>query len=290
MNVKTLQHSFDKAIKESISYGVSNIACYPNHTARKGIKSRFSKWNLEYHTKNAGQIFLGQDDYPVDRGKNTIHLFAPGCVRSEDTTLADLPTQETFINFFGGRYYGLDIFISNKYKFALFYDDDNFVNNKISKIVDYCYKYGHDSYWMVQGLFSQIIFAILNCHEKLSEFTYRLHPENFTKKISFANEVELFMRKNIDQKIKLDEIAEYMNVSKSQLCHRFKEETGVSPIDRLITIRIEMAKHLLFKGEKLSVIADMTGFCNEYHLSKSFKSKMGCTPSEFKKGVKIDDL
>jgi AraC-like DNA-binding protein len=74
-----------------------------------------------------------------------------------------------------------------------------------------------------------------------------------------------------------------MKVSESSLNHRFKEETGISPIARLIEIRLEFAKSLLLKGEKLVNIADMTGFYDEYHLSKAFKKKFGISPKTFRK-------
>jgi AraC-like DNA-binding protein len=73
-----------------------------------------------------------------------------------------------------------------------------------------------------------------------------------------------------------------MKVSESSLNHRFKNDTGISPIARLIEIRMEFAKSLLLKGEKLTTIADMTGFHDEYHLSKTFKKQIGLSPRAFK--------
>ena len=89
--------------------------------------------------------------------------------------------------------------------------------------------------------------------------------------------------KNLSRKLKTSDIARFMKVSESSLNHRFKTETGIAPISRLIELRLEFAKGLLLKGEKLINIAEMTGFNNEYHLSKTFKKKLGISPREFKK-------
>jgi len=46
---------------------------------------------------------------------------------------------------------------------------------------------------------------------------------------------------------------------------------------------MDFAKSLLLKGEKLITIAEMTGFYDEYHLSKTFKKQTGLSPRTFKK-------
>jgi transcriptional regulator GlxA family with amidase domain len=54
---------------------------------------------------------------------------------------------------------------------------------------------------------------------------------------------------------------------------------------RVFEIRIETASHLLLRGEKLKTIAAMTGFCDEYHLSKTFKQVTGRKPKNYKISV-----
>jgi iron complex transport system substrate-binding protein len=73
-----------------------------------------------------------------------------------------------------------------------------------------------------------------------------------------------------------------MRISPSLLSHKFKEETGVAPIARLIEIRIEHARSLLLRGEKLKSIAALTGHSSEYHLSRNFKAVTGVSPAEFR--------
>jgi AraC-like DNA-binding protein len=74
-----------------------------------------------------------------------------------------------------------------------------------------------------------------------------------------------------------------MMVSESTLNHKFKAETGVSPITRLNELRIDYAKGLLLKGKVLKNIAAEAGFYDQYYFSKMFKQITGTSPGKYKK-------
>ena len=138
---------------------------------------------------------------------------------------------------------------------------------------------GERVFWKVQALFMEIIQLLMSAR-KTSERKWDIASVN--DEISFADEVEVYLRKNIANNVKTSDIARYMKVSESSLNHKFKNDTGISPIARLIEMRIDFVKSLLLKGEKLTTIADMTGFYDEYHLSKTFKKQSGLSPRAFK--------
>lgn len=48
-----------------------------------------------------------------------------------------------------------------------------------------------------------------------------------------------------------------------------------------LRMRIEFAKTLLLKGQTLKAIAAETGFCDPFHLSKTFKQVTGHSPRQF---------
>jgi YesN/AraC family two-component response regulator len=65
----------------------------------------------------------------------------------------------------------------------------------------------------------------------------------------------------------------------------FKEETGESPINYLIKIRLEKAKEILLNENSGSIksIANHVGYDDVYHFSKLFKKYYGISPLYFKK-------
>ena len=82
----------------------------------------------------------------------------------------------------------------------------------------------------------------------------------------------------------LEDLAEKLNMSVSNLCHLFKNETGISPIRYAMERRLEKAL-LLLGDSHLSMgdIAAKTGFSDRYHFSKAFKSHYGMTPVQMRK-------
>ncbi len=95
-----------------------------------------------------------------------------------------------------------------------------------------------------------------------------------------------YMNENYEKKISLDQIAHNMYLSPVYVSKIFKEETGESPINYLIKIRLEKAKTILERGEGGSIknIANEVGYEDVYHFSKLFKKYYGVSPLNYKKG------
>ncbi|MFA5101493.1 MAG: AraC family transcriptional regulator [Candidatus Omnitrophota bacterium] len=66
---------------------------------------------------------------------------------------------------------------------------------------------------------------------------------------------------------------------------RFKEETGTTPTEYLIRMRIDNARKLLEQqrtsGAMIKEIARLSGFSDPYYFSRLFKSKIGVSPSYY---------
>lgn len=104
-----------------------------------------------------------------------------------------------------------------------------------------------------------------------------------TNKKYVVEQILNYFEDHYSEKISLDQIAENMYLSPFYISKVFKSETGDTPINRLIDIRLEKAKELLETGESIQEVAAMVGYEDAYHFSKLFKKRYGISPSKVRK-------
>ena len=93
-----------------------------------------------------------------------------------------------------------------------------------------------------------------------------------------------YISSNYSYAITVEDIADYVGISRSHLFRSFQNYVRKSPKEYLTEYRIKQACHLL-KETSLSVsaIAYSVGFANNLYFSKAFKKQKGIGPSEYRK-------
>ena len=102
-----------------------------------------------------------------------------------------------------------------------------------------------------------------------------------------SKECEL-IRRYIDNHFKedltLDYLARLAHLNKYYLSHSFRREFGTSPINYLISRRVEESRFLLRKTDhSLSLIAEILGFSSLSYFSQCFRRAEGISPTEYRK-------
>lgn len=93
-----------------------------------------------------------------------------------------------------------------------------------------------------------------------------------------------FMRKNLNKRITLEEIAAHVHYSPSHFGQIFLKKTGHTPLNYFLQLKIQKACQLLdFSDLKIKEIAGELSFYDQYHFSKVFMKLIGETPSSYKK-------
>ena len=267
---------------EKICPRVLSFHSYPKHSRLMSNQGTASGWVIEYHSKYAGKVYLNSLSNSICREKQTVHLYAPGCAYWEDTQDADCPIQETYLYFSGAEICGLSSLVAQEFKFARFHDPENIVGTLFMAAAACCSKQEDELFWIIQSQFTRIIYHLLRS-KHIDGFNYGITASDATPETSsFSYKTEEYLRRNTGRNVSLSEIASYMKTSESLLCHKFKAETGKSPVARHAELRLEFAKSLVLKGEKFKSIAEMTGYGDEYHFSKAFKASTGIPPRAFK--------
>lgn len=86
------------------------------------------------------------------------------------------------------------------------------------------------------------------------------------------------------ESITLDQLAALAHVNKYYMAHSFSREYGISPINYLISRRIEESKYLLEStNHSLSQISHMLGFSSPSYFSQSFRRLVGMSPMTYRK-------
>ncbi|MDE5996756.1 MAG: response regulator, partial [Muribaculaceae bacterium] len=125
-----------------------------------------------------------------------------------------------------------------------------------------------------------------------------MEPEPETIKITPLDEklIEKAMKyvsDNIDSpKLSVEELSDYIGMSRVQLYKKIKQITGKTPIEFIRVIRLKRAAQLLRESQlNVSEVAYKTGFNSPKVFSKYFKEEFGILPSAYqdKEGSEYSD-
>lgn len=87
------------------------------------------------------------------------------------------------------------------------------------------------------------------------------------------------------KKLSLDEMAERLHTSKSNLIRSYKNTYGITPYADLVDMKLEAAMTLLSETMlPIKEIADKLCICDEHYFSSLFFEKTGVRPGKYRKG------
>lgn len=115
---------------------------------------------------------------------------------------------------------------------------------------------------------------------------FRLYAELFEHKKRgphYVRRVQDLIRALYMQPLSVEDIAAQVNLDRRYLSRIFKEKTGQTVQDYLISVRMEEAKKLLLDGVSVEKTAFLCGYEDTCNFSKMFKRRFGVSPLIWKK-------
>ena len=103
------------------------------------------------------------------------------------------------------------------------------------------------------------------------------------KHLARLKEILSYIQDHYTQEITLDEIADHVNICKSECCRFFKKYMKMTIFEYILFLRIQNSLPLLRAGESVTRIAGLTGFSTSAYYGQIFKRYMGCSPSRYRK-------
>lgn len=129
-----------------------------------------------------------------------------------------------------------------------------------------------------QKLFENLMIHVLR-HNELEIKDSRVQVKHEEIQI-----IQDYIRDNYAERITLDQLADMVDINKYYLIRLFKLQTGLSPIDYLIHVRLREAEKMLTQTNiTISSISEQVGFHSPSHFSMTFKENNHCTPTEYRR-------
>jgi len=119
--------------------------------------------------------------------------------------------------------------------------------------------------------------------DMIRESARRTDNDGITNIYSYSEYAVRYINNHFSEKIRIQDLADHIGISRSYLVKLMKQETGMSPQEYLIETRMRRASDLLSRTQdSIKVVATECGYDDALAFSKVFKSRFGLNPSEYR--------
>ena len=134
--------------------------------------------------------------------------------------------------------------------------------------------------------------------ELVSELIYTLNAEMSRKNYEIlmpdkciSDKVISFMQDNLSRRVTLDDLSKHLCLERSYLLRLFRSETGKTPIDALIEMRLNKACDLVASTDlRISEIAIECGYNTVSFFVSEYKKRFGSTPAMHRELIKLREI
>ncbi|MDF2986314.1 MAG: DNA-binding protein AraC-type [Eubacterium sp.] len=148
-------------------------------------------------------------------------------------------------------------------------------------------------YLQLGSLLRKVLYYLMEDNRSNNEVKYRNPEEDMVTVMGngkyadrYVNIVAKIIQNSYSQDIRVEQIAEKLNINRSYLSATFKKNTGLSIKEFLISYRIDQSCVLLRdKYRPIAEISSAVGYDDPLYFSRLFKKQVGCSPSEYRNRI-----
>ena len=144
--------------------------------------------------------------------------------------------------------------------------------------------YGYDL--KVKFLLGEFLIFINNLYRKY----HNISSDTITSSYSLIYSVINHIHTHLSDELSLELLSSTFYINKFYLCNLFKNVTGTSPNQYIISCRIMKAKELLSQNLPVDSVCSLVGYKNLSHFSRIFKQHTGLSPKQYSKFKQAEDF
>lgn len=101
---------------------------------------------------------------------------------------------------------------------------------------------------------------------------------------SVAKAFVTYLEEHFAEDLTLDSLSHQFGYSKAHFCRKFKEFTGLGPMQYLKIVRVEKGYKAIWDGERnMGKVAALCGFSDANYFTRCFKERYGFPPTQMRK-------
>ncbi|MFS0869550.1 ABC transporter substrate-binding protein [Paenibacillus xylanilyticus] len=226
-----------------------------------------------------GQLWLDQEVWTTSRFL-LLHGGKGCCLTVEASGNG---TMEAYLIFYKStlpanvlREYRIMLINSNPFEQSWTAEPDNPLElRELVRDIHHCWtEQGSLNKLQVKARFFQLVQLVLR---------QRVQMQGIEQLPSLSEYVLRYLTNHFREPISLESLAKSLNYSPQYLSRKFKEQTGVTPTEYMIRMRMNEARLLLTTSEAtLNEIAAYVGYPDPFYFNRVFKKELGTTPGQFR--------
>lgn len=160
----------------------------------------------------------------------------------------------------------------------IIFQDDCFIKNSIYHCFEITQKHSEYFEYELSAHIYQIILHIT------TPYLNKIDHSDSTENSWFTEQIYLYIRDHIYEKITLDQLSAALHMNKFNFCRKFNQVFDTSPMQFVISKKIQYALKLLDEPNlSINSIAHALAFSDLGHFSRTFKKLLGISPSSYRK-------
>ena len=131
-----------------------------------------------------------------------------------------------------------------------------------------------------RSFFIEVLFALVTVHDTPQPVSDSIIEHSS----ELADQVILYLNSNYGEKITISGLCSRFGTNRTTLQAEFRNAANQSVMDYLINLRVKLAA-LMLKDTSLTVteISERLGFSDNAHFTKTFRSRTGSSPAQYRK-------